>query len=445
VGNGVPSELPFFIGLINCQTVLHDVAKALENTACFDLRLAIISGTSKIIESFTASDPGNIAIQRELSVARDLIGDLLLEQGDLHSALAAYQEALSIRASLTANPSLVTTPYFEIFQRDLAVGHVKVGDVFAEQGLIQDAIQSYQAAHEILIKHPPTTVEFGIDLSVSHERIGKLMLQTGNLNGALNSFKASFEVAERCALADPSNTSLQRTLSISHSHLGDVLRHKGDLNGARREYHASLAIDQRLIATDPAVNLWQHDLSSVLLHLSDIQMELGELHVAEQSVRTALEILQHLADADWETLDKMYGLSVCNSHLARVLKSQGRLQAAELASSAALEFSKGIAAGAPENPRYQHQLALSLSCLGDLRVRQSDDAGALTLYMSALSVSGKLSTISHSNLEWQRTLWLTHYHIASLLAGCEDSSADTHYRQAYEIIFGTKRRGFLPD
>ena len=79
-----------------------------------------------IDQRLVKADPDNTSWQRDLSVAYDKIGDVLVAQGDLSGALQSYQADLAISARLAPkNPSNAE------WQHDLSVTYDRVGDVLA--------------------------------------------------------------------------------------------------------------------------------------------------------------------------------------------------------------------------------------------------------------------------------------------------------------------------
>ncbi|MCE5237626.1 TIR domain-containing protein, partial [bacterium] len=91
-------------------------------------------------ERLAATDPGNAAWQRDLSVSHDRIGDVRVAQGDLSGALEAYQHSLDIRERLAAADAGNAA-----WQRDLSVSHNKLGDVRVAQGDLSGALEEYEA------------------------------------------------------------------------------------------------------------------------------------------------------------------------------------------------------------------------------------------------------------------------------------------------------------
>jgi hypothetical protein len=70
-----------------------------------------------------AADSGNAEWQRDLSVSHNKIGDVLVAQGNLPDALAAYRAGMAIAERLAA-----TDPGNAEWQRDLIVSCVKLAE-----------------------------------------------------------------------------------------------------------------------------------------------------------------------------------------------------------------------------------------------------------------------------------------------------------------------------
>ena len=66
---------------------------------------------------------------------------MLVAQGKLADALAAYQASLAIAERLAKADADNTE-----WQRDLSVSHDKIGDVLGAQGKLADALAAFQAA-----------------------------------------------------------------------------------------------------------------------------------------------------------------------------------------------------------------------------------------------------------------------------------------------------------
>ncbi len=109
-----------------------------------------------------------------------------------------------------------TDPGNAIWQRDIAVGLNKIGDV------------------KYFVDHDPT--------------------------GALAAYEESLAISRRLADANNGNAGLERDASVSLDKIADVKRSTGDQTGALAAYEESLAIARRLAGLDPSNVSWQTDL-----------------------------------------------------------------------------------------------------------------------------------------------------------------------------------------
>ncbi len=233
---------------------------------------------------------------RERSVLLNRKGNVLLEQGDLGGAQAAYQQSLERRSRLAASD-----PSNTLWQRDLSVSQEMVGDALTAQGDLVGAQSSYQQSLEVrrrLAASDPSNTVWQRDLSVSHNKVGDVLLAQGDLAGALSSYHQSLEVARRLAESDPSNTLWQRDLSVSHNKVGDVLLEQRDLAGAQTAYQQSLEVRRRLATSDPSNAGWQRDLFVSLWRIADVHGRKGDRAQALTFAQEGLKIAERLAALD---------------------------------------------------------------------------------------------------------------------------------------------------
>jgi tetratricopeptide (TPR) repeat protein len=179
-------------------------------------------------------------------------------QFDLNNAVE-NRARLAVRSRLAeaAHKNLAelafTAPAKSDWQRDLGVSHSKRGDVLIAQGNLGGALAAYQEALAIakrLAAAAPSNVPWQQDLAAGHQRLGNVLIAQGNLGGALAAYQEAFAIAKRLAAWDHSNPDFQRDLSVGHSRVGEVLRAQGDLDGALAAYRKSLAIAKRLATGD---------------------------------------------------------------------------------------------------------------------------------------------------------------------------------------------------
>ena len=123
-----------------------------------------------IAQALAARDPGNTQWQRDLSVSHNKIGDVLVAQGDLPAALAAFRTGLDIAQALAARDPSNTQ-----WQRDLSVSHVKLGDVLVAQGDLPAALAAFRTSLDIrqaLAARDPANAQWQVDVAVSCSKMG---------------------------------------------------------------------------------------------------------------------------------------------------------------------------------------------------------------------------------------------------------------------------------
>jgi tetratricopeptide (TPR) repeat protein len=94
-----------------------------------------------IRQSLAVADPGNAGWQRDLSVNREKIGDVLVAEGDVNGALEAYRADLLIAQNLaTADPDNSE------WQRDLSISLARVADALLRLNKQAEALALAQQA-----------------------------------------------------------------------------------------------------------------------------------------------------------------------------------------------------------------------------------------------------------------------------------------------------------
>ena len=184
----------------------------------------------------------------------------------------------------------------------IALSQELLGDVLLAQGDLPHALDSYWAGLDIrkrLAQADPSNTTAQRNVSVSHEKVGEVLYAQGDLAGALAEYRASLAIRERLTAQDPANAGWQRDLSVSHEKIGDVLRDQSDLAGALAEYRASLTIRERLTAQDPANAQWQTDLARSCGTVAEALLALpeGDRAEARRLVARGLERMESLAQA----------------------------------------------------------------------------------------------------------------------------------------------------
>lgn len=200
---------------------------------------------------------GDMPVQAD---AHCLSGDVLLSQGKLAEAAAAYTEYLAICQRL-----LVQDADSSAWQRDLAVAYSKVGDVRQAQGRLAEARVAYGedlAIMQRLAEQDSGNAAWQRDLAVAYGRMGDILRRVqGQLAEALAAYEDDLVIQRRLVAQDFGNADWQRELAVVCGKVGEVYRVQGRLAEALWACEEDLTICQRLVKLDADNAGWQRDLA----------------------------------------------------------------------------------------------------------------------------------------------------------------------------------------
>lgn len=254
--------------------------------------LSAFLASQRINEDLTSRDPLNPIWQRDLFVSTIHVGDVLLQRGDLIRAAHAYQSGLKRQMDLKANE-----PNNYAQKRDLAVCYGKLGEVYRCQGDLTNALNEYRTAlliREELVKTGDAGERPQRELSVSQEKVGDIFLAQDNLPEATRYYQASLQTREQLVQGFPGNKLWQRELAVIHEKLGDLSYDSGEMPKALIHYQSSFLLRKQLVTTDPENEMWQRDVSVSHEKIGDVLMEQDNLSAAlteyEASLNTRIKL-----------------------------------------------------------------------------------------------------------------------------------------------------------
>ena len=368
---------------------------------------------ASVADRLAKADPSNTGWQRALSVSYEKIGNVLVEQGDLTAALTSFRDSLAIRDRLAkADPGNAG------WQHDLSASYGKIGDVLVAQGSLAEALTAFRdslAIRDRLAKADPGNAGWQRDLSVSNSKVGGVLAVQGNLAEALTAFRESQAIFDRLAKADAGNAGWQRDLSVSYDKVGDALVAQGNLVEALTSFRESHAIFDRLAKADPGNAGWQRDLSASYSKVGDVLAAQGNLAEALTSFRDSHAISERLAKTDSGNASWQRELSVSYNKVGDVLIAQGNLAEALTSFRDSRAIMGRLAKTDPGNAGWQRDLSVSYSKVGDVLVAQGNPAEALEQYRAGLAIAERLAGLDPSNADWQRDLRISRDQVVSTL------------------------------
>jgi tetratricopeptide (TPR) repeat protein len=175
--------------------------------------------------------------------------------GDAAKQRATAEDAYRLLAGLAGE-----RPDDRSYQRDLSVAYNEIGDVLVAQGKLDEALAKYRASLEIaerLAASDGHNAGWKHDLSLSYNKVGGVLVAQGKLDEALAKYRAGFDIAERLAASDRRNAGWQHDLALNHANLATLYDKLGDVVQALRELRAGQAISAALVATDPSNAQWK--------------------------------------------------------------------------------------------------------------------------------------------------------------------------------------------
>jgi tetratricopeptide (TPR) repeat protein len=190
------------------------------------------------------ANPRSAQFQGELAECHHRIGGLLASTGRPDEALAAYEQALTIRQELA-----VTRPDIIQFQFDLARSISSVGYLLQITGKPGEALAAFErslAMHEKLVEANPNVTEFQFVLAYNHITIGWILTQTGKPVEALTSYGRAIAILRKLVEANPSEVRFQSQLATSLTQGGVAERKAGRLPDAVASIRQGVAIYERL-------------------------------------------------------------------------------------------------------------------------------------------------------------------------------------------------------
>ena len=183
---------------------------------------------------------------------------MLSNQNQLDEALKAYQAKLDIDRHLAQSDTSNTDR-----QRELSVADNNVGDVLLMQGKGGEALQFYRDGLDTM---RGSAQDRSLQRHVAKRPIGLVREDgTGAAKSvqpadALKSFQSALDIMQKRSQADPADLDAQRRVSVLDNMIGDVLKADGKLDEALASYRESLALMTHLTKSDPENEGWKGDL-----------------------------------------------------------------------------------------------------------------------------------------------------------------------------------------
>ena len=283
------AELLQRIGAIRTATGQHGEA------------LEVYAQSATLLEGLAASDPRAMSA---VSSAQALVGSTLEDMGRPEEALLAYQRVFDSAAALAA-----ADPGNMGLQRDLSISCNEVGLMLERLGRYDEAavvVERGLLIREDLAARQPDNARAQRDVALSRHRVGALALRRDDASAALVLYEAALATLQALAEADPRDNRARYDLSVALEKCAAALMSLQRASEAASHYAASLELRRELVEQNPTNQLHASAYAGTNERLARAQRAAGNFEQAEIHYRNCIALAgavsaEHADDAHSRT------------------------------------------------------------------------------------------------------------------------------------------------
>ncbi|MGN6481574.1 TIR domain-containing protein, partial [Luteibacter sp.] len=300
-------------------------------------RLDILEAVDDRAMAYFQSQPTHEVSDRALlqrATALEKIGSVRLDQGRLDAALASYEAARTVASGLAA-----AAPADVSRQVLLAEITTFTGMVHWRQGRLDEAQRAFASARAILVRAEqvaPANNDLHFQLAMLDNNMGRVMEARGALDDAGAHYRDMLARLQRLAATTPADADVAEWLGSAHYNLGKLALMRGELANAIAEYAADEAIQARLSRADPKDANRRDSLLTVQAMLGRTQAMAGDVAAGTAHLQGAVDAARALVALDASNTDAQEHVALFSTHLARLRRLAGDDAAAGSLVSAAL-------------------------------------------------------------------------------------------------------------
>jgi non-specific serine/threonine protein kinase/serine/threonine-protein kinase len=309
--------------------------------------------------------------------------DRVIEAGSTPARQAVIEKATEYLGRLekdrTNDPSL---------ERELVEGYLKVGDLYgnlygANLGNRTAAKESYERALKVLDSSKAADVRL---LTETRVRLADLLASSGALQDAIKAYQGAKDVLERGATSDP-NTN--RTLITLLRNLASAQSRVGDYPGALKSYEDLVTHNRALQSVDPNSPDIRAMAALADLRIGELKSRMGNVHGLPQMER-ALRVYTELLDAAPNSPTAQRGVAMSSGLIGDVLLLANRYKEASEHFRTALDATDEMVKADPKNQALRRDQLLYMDRLADTLAKSGDvgEARALTKRLLATLRAG---------------------------------------------------------
>ncbi|AGA90637.1 hypothetical protein Thimo_1871 [Thioflavicoccus mobilis 8321] len=180
-----------------------------------------------------------------------------------------------------------------------------------------------------------------------------------------------------------------------------------------------------------------------LIDQGDLAVIRGNLDAAERDFALARRRVDALIALQPEEPRWQHDLALCFNRTGDLKVARGDLAGAQQDYERLLAIAERLAAADPSHAGWQRDLSVSLNKIGDVKSAQGDLAGALAAYEESQSIFERLAAADPSHAGWQRDVAVSHYKLGKVADARGDQHALAWHWGTMLAIFDTLDRAGL--
>lgn len=334
--------------------MLGDLNDKLAQVSRLDILEAVDDRAMAYFQAQPTSELSDRALLQH-ATALEKIGNVRLDQGRLEAALASYEAAKAVAARLVAE-----APDDAARRVLLAEITTFAGMVHWRQGALDKAQQAFGEARDVLVKAKPSAAsdhELKFQLAMLDNNMGRVMEARGALDEAGEHYRAMLDGLGRLAAAAPDDADVAEWLGSAHYNLGKLALMRGELAHAIAEYAADEVIQARLSHANPKDANARNSLLTVQAILGRTQALAGDVTAGMARLQRAVDTAHELAALDASNTDAQEHVALYATQLARLRRLSGQPDAAAGLMANAMPLFTTLRTQDPRNAAWQRGYA----------------------------------------------------------------------------------------
>lgn len=346
--------------------------------------------------------------ERRREQAEDLIGFMV---GDLYEKL--YEIDRIDVFNVIGNKTL---EYFESLERDDLTDSMlaqraeslrKIGEVRLDQGQMESALDAFNLALEIsgrLVAKHPQKVDRKIELAETYYWIGAVQWRRGDLPGAADAFAAQMATQHDAAGYAPENAELIRDLGYSNTNLGRIEERLGNLPKALEYYREVLRFNEQYAELTDNSDDAMIEVGYANNNLGKLAMTMGQLVAAKDHFLRDYQIKKRISNANPQNEMARWDLASSERFLGLAYEYLGKNLQSEPLYEKALGITEARLLEEPDAHSRVLQNAIVSRTFSDFLVRQGEYQKALLVAGAAIESMTERLADHLSDQKWQLEL-----------------------------------------